>query len=150
MSLISSIAKLAREITAHVLTDGLNVLGTAANPIQVNIGGTQSQSAVTTSATPLNVVLDTPSKSTTRAIRLLVSATKSDGSLGASWLVLASIRCDSSGTLSLLGDAATLWSELDATFTPSVDINVSGGSIVAALTGMSSTTINWSLKSEVA
>lgn len=150
MGLISGIAKLARELTAHVLTDGQNVLGTAANPIQVAIGGMLSQTAVTTNATPLNVVLDTPAKSKTRAVRLLLSATKSDGSLGATFEVRAGARCDSSGTLALLADAAIPWSELDATFTPAVDINVSGGSIVAVLTGMTSTTINWSLLSEVA
>lgn len=36
MGLIGSVAKLAREFVGHVLTDGVNILGTEANPIYVS------------------------------------------------------------------------------------------------------------------
>lgn len=107
-----------------------------------------SDSIKTTDATPTNVVLFTPAKSTTKQVKCRINAVKSDGSKGAGWEIAATIRCDSAGTLSLLG-ASTLSAEADAAFAPTAEINVSGSNIVAILTGIGATTINWSVDAEV-
>lgn len=107
-----------------------------------------SDQAQTTDATPKNMTLFTPKKSTTKQVKCRVTATKSDGSKGASWDIDASVRCDSTGALTLLG-ASTITAEADAGFAPTAEVNVSGSLIIAILTGIGATTINWALDAEV-
>lgn len=116
--------------------------------VRSNPGYQYSTDAVTTDATPKNVTLYVPKKSQAKQVSVKISAVKSDGSKAAGWQIAATIRCDSSGALTLLG-ATTLTAEADAGFAPTAEVNVSGANIIAILTGIAATTINWGIDAEV-
>jgi hypothetical protein len=106
-------------------------------------------SAASTNATPQNATLYSPTASQVLNVKFRASAIKSDGSKGATWEIVAAVRSNASGVLSLLG-ATTLSAEADSSFAPTAEVNVSGANIIAILTGIAATDINWSFETEIA
>lgn len=103
----------------------------------------------TTDDTPVEVALLAPSSKRALAIKAKISAVVSDGSAGACWEISAAVLSNGTATLSLLG-ATSLSAEASAAFAPTAEINVSGANVVAILTGVAATTINWLVEFEVA
>ena len=103
----------------------------------------------TTDATPLNILLWTPKKSKAHQVRARITATKDDGSKAATFGLYANVRSDSSGVLTLLSAGADTTGDAESGFAPTAEINVSGSSIIAILTGIGGTTINWVVEAEV-
>lgn len=104
----------------------------------------------TADATVTPFTISKPDKKQVQTLRVLVSAAKSDGSAGASWVLTAAVRCNSAGVLSLIGAVSPLATEADAALAAATaDIVVSGGNVNLSVAGVAATAINWTVNVEV-
>lgn len=127
---------------------GFTKFANAETVLAADADGAALLSKQTTDDTPTNVVLLTPAASRAPKVTASITAVKSDGSVAASWEIGASCLNTAAGTLTLLG-ATTHEAEASGGFAPTAEINVDGDDIVAILTGIAATTINWKIDYKV-
>ncbi len=120
----------------------------AASQLVPGYPGKTALKLVTADAVAVDLELYAPLKSQQVTLKLRASAIKSDGSVGASWEIFAAVRCDSTGTLTLIGTSVE-FADADGGFAPTLEVKVIGANIVAEVVGVAATTINWSIVPEV-
>lgn len=121
----------------------------SACPLVAPDAGAWRGSASTTDATPTPVTLYTPQALQSVVVKFRANALKTDGTKAATWEITASFRCDSGGTLAIVGSATSVAVAADATYAPTAALSASGANIIATLTGIAATNIAWTFDAEI-